>query len=272
MRRHHTRLTVLREEGLRCGWVSTHWCCGGRRVAFEPASRRTILAPTALERTAVNLISAELADGHGGVLVSIHLDEGEAAISLEASLGDVAEVLEERHEIVLRRVRGEIADVDRGLPLWRLTEDHLKGLSTLGWEAVVAVRGGRCHAHLCHSLLLGVGRLSFLVRPVAPDSTRSEPLAVHGAERFLCFSTVAVGDESVPAGATSLHVPHNTCFRDGTEGRECLHEHFIVDLVGKIADEDVEVVRGVLLGSVAGLIGPIDTNLLLVHTPTVQRL
>lgn len=39
-------------------------------------------------------------------------------------------------------------------------------------------------------------------------------------------------------------------------------EDIIVDLVGKVANEDVEVVGGVLLGRGVGLIGPVDSNLL----------
>jgi hypothetical protein len=41
-----------------------------------------------------------------------------------------------------------------------------------------------------------------------------------------------------------------------------LQKHLIVDLVGQIADEDVEVVRRVLLVGIVGLVGPVDADFL----------
>lgn len=44
-----------------------------------------------------------------------------------------------------------------------------------------------------------------------------------------------------------------------------MQQDVIVDLVAQIADEDVVVVRGILLVGVVGLVGPVDTNLLKVE-------
>lgn len=53
----------------------------------------------ALERSAVDVVAIELANGHGGVLVGVHLDKGKATVGLETGLGNVTEVLEQRHKV-----------------------------------------------------------------------------------------------------------------------------------------------------------------------------
>lgn len=216
----------------------------------------------ALEGTAVDVVAIELADGHGGVFVGIHLDEGKTSIRLETGFGHVAKVLEQRDEIRLSGVRSEVTDVAGGLPLRSLLYDHIVALHSVGGEVVVSERSGRRHAHGCHSLLLRDGGLTLLVRPVAADGTRAKPFAVHGAEGPFGIGAIAESDETVAARPACLHIPHDTSLGDGTKSREGLQEDFIVDLVGQIADEDVEVVRGVFLGRVVGLIGPIDTDFL----------
>ena len=111
-------------------------------------------AYAALERTAVDMKSTQLADGHCRVLMGIHLDESEAAIGLEAGLGDVAEVGEERHQIVLSGVRGKIADIASRLPCRSLRHYHIIAAGTMSRKVMVTERCGRCHPHICHSLLL----------------------------------------------------------------------------------------------------------------------
>ena len=51
-----------------------------------------------------------------------------------------------------------------------------------------------------------------------------------------------------------------------------MQQDLIVDLVGEIADEDVEVVGSVFLGIVVGLIRPVDADLLLMNAPAVEGL
>ena len=231
-----------------------------------------LLTHAALQRTAVDLVAVELADGIGSVLVGVHLDESKATVRLEASLSDISEVLEQRDEVVLGGVRGQVADIAGSLPCRSLLDDHLVGVGTLGGEAVVAEGSGRGHAHLRHGLLLGVRRLALLVGPVAADGTRTEPLAVHVGESLLSIATIAESDEAVATRATSLHVPHDAGLRNGTKGGESLEEDLIVDFVGEIADKDVEVVRGVLLGGSVRLVSPVDANLLLVNATAVESL
>jgi hypothetical protein len=226
----------------------------------------------ALQRTAVNLVAVELANGVGGVLVGVHLDKSKATVTLEASLGDVAKVLEERDKVVLSGVGSQVSDVASGLPGRSLLNDHLVGVGTLGGEAVVAEGSGRGHAHLSHGLLLRVRGLALLVGPVTADGARTEPLAVHVGERLFGIATVAEGDEAITTRATSLHVPHNAGLGNGAKGREGLEKDLIVDLVGEVTDEDVEVVRGVLLGDSVGLVSPVDADFLLVDAAAVESL
>ena len=87
--------------------------------------------------------------------MGVHLDEGEATICLEACLNDVAEVLEERYEVVLGGVWSEVADVTGGLPSGSLLNNHIVALNTVGWEVMVTERRGRSHSHSRHGLLLG---------------------------------------------------------------------------------------------------------------------
>ena len=216
----------------------------------------------ALEGTAVDVVAVELANCHGGVFVGIHLDESKTAVGLEASFRHVAEVLEQRNEIGLGGVRSEVTNVAGGLPLRGLLHDHVVALHTVSGEVVMSERSGRRHAHGGHSLLLRDGGLSFLVGPVAADGTRPEPFAVHGAERPLGISAVAESDEPIAARSARLHIPHDAGLGDLSKGRESLEEYLVIDFVGQIADEDVEVVRGVFLGRVVGLVSPVDADFL----------
>ena len=181
--------------------------------------------------------------------MSVHLDKSKATVRLEAGLGDVAKVLEQWNKIVLSGVRSEVADVASGLPLRGLLNDHVVRLSALSRELVVAIRSGWSHTHGGHGLLLSEGWLSLLVGPVASNSARSEPFTVHGAQSFFGFGAVVIRNKAVATRAASLHVPHDASFRDGSKGGERLSQDFIVDLVGKISDENVEVVGGVFLRS-----------------------
>jgi hypothetical protein len=45
---------------------------------------------------------------------------------------------------------------------------------------------------------------------------------------------------------TGRHVPHDSSVREGSESAEGLLEDLVVDLGGKVSDEDVEVALGVL--------------------------
>ena len=102
-----------------------------------------------------------------------------------------------------------------------------------------------------------------MIRPIAPDCARTKPLAIHGAQSFLCVTAISECYKTVPARATSLHVPHDAGFRHRTKGRKSLSEDFVIDFVAQITNEDVKVVGGVFFVGVVGLISPVDSNLLI---------
>lgn len=79
----------------------------------------------ALQGATVDLVAVELANGHGGVLVGVHLDKSEATVRLEAGLGDVAKVLEEGNKVVLCGVRSKVAHVAGSLPSRSLSDYRL---------------------------------------------------------------------------------------------------------------------------------------------------
>lgn len=217
---------------------------------------------TALERTSVDVVTVQLADGIGSILMRVHLDEGEAAVRLEASLNDIAKVLEEGNQIVLSGIRSEVADIAGGLPLRSLLNDHVVGLSALSGELVVSVRSSWCHADGSHGRLLRERRLSLLVGPVAANSARAQPFSIHAAQSLFSLPAILESDESVATGAASLHVPHHTSLGNSTKSSESLGKDFVIYLIGQITHKDVEMVGSVFFGNVARLVGPVDTNFL----------
>lgn len=201
--------------------------------------------------------------------MSVHLNEGKSAVRLEAGFGDITKVLEKRHKVRLRSVRSEVADVACGLPLRSLCNDHIVALHAMGGEMMVSEGSGRRHTHGSHGLLLGNGRLSFLVGPVAADSARAKPLSVHRAESAISIGAIPKRDKSVTTRPARLHVPHNASLGNGTKGGESLEENLIIDFVGQVTDKDMEMVRGVFFGCVVRLVGPVNTNFLhLLASPT----
>lgn len=217
---------------------------------------------TALQRTTIDIVAIQLANSHRGILVRLHLNKGEATVSLETSLEDIAKVLEQRHEIALGGVGCEVADVAGGLPLRGLLHNHVVALDTLGREVVMTKGSGWGHAHSGHSLLLRDRGLSLLVGPVAANRTRAEPLAIHRGEGLVSISAVPESNEAVATRAASLHVPHHTSLGDGTKGRESLSQNLIVHLIAQVTNEDVEVVGSVFLAGAVGLISPVDADFL----------
>jgi len=192
------------------------------RVSIRRRKKRSGSTYAALERTAVDIVAVELADGHGSVLMRVHFDKGKPTVGLEARLGYVAKVLEERNQVRLRCVRCQIADVARGLPLWSLCDDHVIALHPMGGKMVVTKWCRWSHAHGGHGLLLGDGGLALLVGPVASNGSRPQPLSIHGAQRAVCVRAIAEGHESISTRPARLHVPHDASFRNGAEGGEGL--------------------------------------------------
>ena len=217
----------------------------------------------ALQRSSVDIVTGKLTDSNGGIFVSIHLDEREPAISRESGLNNVAEVLEERNNVILSRVRSEVADVASSLPSRSLSQDHLIALCTLrGKLMMTAERGRRAHSHSCHGLLLRDGRLALLIGPVAANGARAKPFSIHRAQCLFSIRAIAKSNEAVTTRATGLHVPHDTSFGDGTKGRKGLEENFIIHFVAQIPNENMVMIRGIFLVGIIGLVSPVDSDFL----------
>ena len=146
--------------------------------------------------------------------MGIQLDESKSAVGLETGLNNKAKVLEQGNEVILGRVRREVPDIARSLPGRCLVDDHIVTVDTMCWEMMMTERRGRSHAHLLHGRLLGNRRLTLLIRPVAADGARAQPLPIHGAQRLLRIGTVTEGNETVASRTARLHVPHNSGFGD----------------------------------------------------------
>lgn len=209
----------------------------------------------------MNQLTLQLNDGHRGVLVSVELDERKTTVGLHANFGEVADGLEEGDEVRLGAVRDKIADVNGGVEGRGLLDHGLvregtalevdRRRSTASTSASWASRGATADWQAALGLLVG---------PVDADGAGSEPFAVHGGDGLLGIGLVPKGKETVTARLARVHVPHDAGVGHGTEGGEGLGEDVVVDLGGKVADEDVEVVGSVFLVLLA-LVSPVHADL-----------
>lgn len=204
--------------------------------------------------------------------MTFHLDECEPAIRLKPCLYNVAKILEQGYQVVLSRVWSEVADITCCLPARGLVQNHVIGLTPLSWELMVAKGSGGRDTHGCHGLLLRDRRLTFLVCPVASNGSTAQPLSVHTGQSFLGITAVPESHESITSGTTRFHIPHDSSFRDGAKGGERLEQNFIIDFIAQIAHEDVKVARCVFLIIGVGLIGPVDLDLGMVNSSSVQSI
>lgn len=194
--------------------------------------------------------------------MGVHLDKCKPSVGLESSFDNITEVLEQRDEVVLSRVGRKITDVNSRLPLRCLLHNHVIALHTMGREMMVAIWSGRSHSHCGHGSLLRDGRLALLIGPVTANCTGAKPFTIHATQGLLGICALTESDKAVPTGTSSLHIPHDAGFRNRAKSREGLCQDFIVDLVGEITNKDVEMVSGILLAGLIGLIGPVDTDFL----------
>ena len=252
----------LQASSLRTGRLAGDLCPTRLECKQEEGRKGVDSTYAALQRTAIDVVPVELANGHGSVFVCVHLDESKATVRLETGFGHVTEVLEKGNKVRLGSVRGKVADVAGSLPLSGLRHDHVVALDTVSREVMVTKGSGWGHAHRGHGLLLRNRRLALLVSPVAANGTRPKPFSVHGAESTLSIRAITECDEAVAAGPARLHVPHDAGFRHLAKHGEGLEKHLVVDFVGQIANKDVEVVRCVFLCGVVGLVSPVDADFL----------
>ena len=147
----------------------------------------------------MNIVTAELADGHCRVLMSIHLNKSKSTIRLKSCFNDISKILKKWNKIVLRSIGSEISNITSSLPLRSLLYNHFVALDTMRREVVMtgAVGSGRCHAHGGHGLLLRDGWLSLLIGPVAADRTRTKPFAIHRAQSFFSIATFSESDKTI---------------------------------------------------------------------------
>ena len=200
----------------------------------------------------------------------VQFDKRKAAVSGEALLGDHAEVLEEWNYIVWCGVGSEIPNVASSLPLGGLRGDSLVTACTVGGELVMTELSCRGKTHGRHGLLLRQGRLALLIGPIATDSARTEPLPIHPGKSLFCIVAIAEGHESVSTRATCLHIPHHTSLGDMSVRLESLLKNFIVNLVGKITDEDMVVIGSVFLRGRVGLVCVVDANVVSLNLTTMK--
>lgn len=227
----------------------------------------------ALERTSVEDIAVKIKDGRCGLVVRTILDKGVATILLVANLDNVAKVGEERVQVLVCGEGGQVSHID-GHDIHRrpVVDGRVVGLLLGRIDHCLAVgrHAGRHHSSVHHRLGLGHGRLAFLVCPVDANLAGAEPLAIHFGDCANGTFLAAVGDETVSASAARLHVPHDARLGDIAESLECLQQGLVGDLVGQVADKDVEVARGVFLVGGVGLIGPVDADLAIIDFATVH--
>lgn len=149
-------------EGCTPGWDRTPagWescpCPTDSMSAFDRQSDFSwVTTYAALQWSAINIITVELANCHSRIFMGIHLDESKAAISLEARLDNIAKVRKQGNQVVLRRVWCQVPHVTGRLPGRSLVDDHIVTVNSVGGEVMVTIGGGRGHSHGLHGLLLG---------------------------------------------------------------------------------------------------------------------
>ena len=160
-------------------------------------SRRLVLAPRTLDRSAMNELVLKLHNGQRGILVRVKLDESESSVGLHADLDNVAVALEQRDEVGLSSVRDEVANVYGRIVLGRLRDDlFVRHACRAGSTAGTAIAGPTTHTAAASTAPVcarrGVvapgptaARLRLLISPVDTDRTRSEPFAVHCRDGLL---------------------------------------------------------------------------------------
>ena len=123
--------------GSPCAWGGT------QRPSWQCARVRPLLSPATCDGSSMEHLSVKFNNGHSGVLVRIQLHGCKSAISLDAYLRKVSNSLEERDQVRLGAVRGEIANADGSVVLWRLLHDCLVGERSQGTSSTQKVHRGR---------------------------------------------------------------------------------------------------------------------------------
>lgn len=216
----------------------------------------TVLAPSNSEHAAVELDAAQVGNGHGSTLVTVILDKGVATVLLVLEVDNVSKVLQHGHQIVRAGEWRQVTNVDGGLPVGSLMENHVVAVG------INHTHGGRVArvTTVANIRVHDVGVLLLLRGPIASDGSAAQPFTVHSREGLLGVGTLAEGNKSVPTAAASGHVPHDARLNHAAKYRECLGQEIVIDFRRQVADENVEIFG--ILGGLLSLISPIDFNFL----------
>ena len=177
--------------------------------------------------------------------------------------------MEKGDEIGLGGVWSEVSNVDSAVVRGGLLDHSLVGERATG--KIDRGRNADASGGTAGSGSDGWGALGLLIRPVDSNSTRAEPLAIHGSDCLFGVGLVAEGEETVTTRFSGVHVPHDTGIREGAECTECLGEDLVVNLGAEITDEDMEMCGGVLLVLTA-LVCPVDTDLRIENLAAIEGL
>ena len=220
-----------------------------------PRVRQSV--PATLDGPSMDHMSVKFNNGHSSVLVRIQLHECETAISMHAYLRKVSNGLEERYQVRLSAIRAEIANVDGSVVLVRLPHDCLVNEGT-----TQEVHTGRSSSATTHwrTTRAGLGTsLGLLIGPGDTNNTRTKPLAVHQGDGLLRVGLVTEGHETIAKRLARVHVPHDTSIGQRAKSGEDLGKDSIVDLGREVTNEDIEMIRRVLLVLLASIC-PVYSN------------
>jgi hypothetical protein len=114
----------------------------GRSGTVRGADARVVLAAAPREANArvADRVSLHLVDGHLGRVAVNELNETAALARGDLDVGDLAESLEERTELILRDIAGQATDEDRGVV--RVSE-LVHGLHGLVGRSLLVIEGSR---------------------------------------------------------------------------------------------------------------------------------
>jgi hypothetical protein len=241
-----------------------------RRRAVRGASRARVVlgaAPAETDTRVADGVTLHLVDGH---LSGVTLDELNKATALsgrDLDIGDFAEALEERTELILGDVARESTNENSGIVGVGELVHGLgstvvagHGRSTHGVHA----HGVRAPRHATHArcasgtaLVLGSGGAD-AHRPVAAVDT------LHLTKSALLVTLVGKANEAVASGEAADRVGHDLGgLARVVLGLEQRHENILVDLGAEVADEDGELGTTVVTTAVgkATARGPVELEL-----------
>lgn len=240
-----------------------------RRAVRSTGRARVVLraAPAETDARVTDGVALHLVDGHLGSVALNELNETAALSWGNLDIGDLAEALEERTELVLGDVTGETTDEHCGVVG---VSELVHGLGS----AVVA--GHRRSTHRVHAHGVGTTRhtahtrrassTAFVLRCGSADA--HGPVAavdtLHLTESKLLVALVGETHETVAPREAADRVGHDLGgLARVVLGLEERHEDVLVDLGAKVADEDGELGTAVVTATVSETAtrGPVELEL-----------